>query len=48
MKFALSLFVIGLIFYVSRYLTNIYVPEHEFLVGWFAGTIAMIVGQTFD
>ena len=48
MKFVMSLIVIGLIFYVSRYLTNIYVPEHEFLVGWFAGTIALVIAQLFD
>lgn len=48
MKFALSLVIIGLFFVVSRYVANLYFPDHEFVVGWFAGTLALIIGSAFD
>ena len=48
MKFVMSMFVIGLLFVFARYLTDLYVPEHEFLAGWLAGTVALVIGQLFD
>jgi hypothetical protein len=48
MKFVMSMIAIGLLFLGARYVTDVYFPDHSFLAGWFAGTIALVIGQLFD